>query len=694
MKVNIGRRPSGKKYRHPLPQNVYTTSQFGFLQPSLCRELSAQDSAKLRIASLVRLQPLSKPTFGRMFLKQYNAFVPIEELYHPFASMLKGESYRGSGAHYVPTKVPNLPLSFLTLCTYLCSSIRFFTCTDNSLTPNVSMQLDNVQKVTDTNQVATYLLWFKHYLMTYFSYTNDVVNHIFGFFWGSQTTFYTRFDTSPNSDLSFSPDSNDWFLVLPSEDPVAHPESVVVCGRLTDRGRNLRKILIGLGYQTLMNADRKNALPLFAYYKIWFDLFMPQRNITWKDTLAYGILERVEQNNEDLLAPLYSSGRDLLNFIVKELPECYFTESSDYASAHILGTGVGSQTNQFDYLRPTSEQGQQNVSVNSGPGQQPLLQVSAQNPVSQQGLDILKKLYQRVNINTAIGGRIAEFMRTVFGSDYKQDNESNFIGAQSMTIDVEEVINTAETSLGTLGEFAGKGVNSDRGKEFTFTARQQGYLISMFAIIPDTRLCQAVDPNLDHLGRYDFFNPDFDAITLLPTRKMNIFGVSDFIRPNQELSNGFGNIPNYTEYKVSFDRLNGDMSLRSTKTSFLPFTLGKYIDTERVVESTYIENGVEKKRINIGYQNFNLITAGTIWRYIGLYRWLGNFDRVFVNSGVVSQAQDLYSLTGITDMLLGRLDDNFVVYQYVDLSVSGYALPLADSFQTDSFGDHVSVDKV
>lgn len=367
----------------------------------------------------------------------------------------------------------------------------------------------------------------------------------------------------------------------------------------------------------------------------------------------------------------------LAEFLFKDLPTCYYTQSVDYAAAHISGTAVS------DVLSVPfpNQPGDQHPYANQF--NQPELSLNDGDSITQNNLDILKKLYQRVNIATAVGGKIAEFMRAVFGSDYKQECKSNFIGAQTTPIEISEVMSTAETSQGYLGEYAGKGIGFEVGNNHKFTAPVHGYLISVFALVPDSRLCQAVDPNLLHVGRFDFYNPDFDALTLLPTPKLAIYGQYD-VYPDgyANMNGGFGNIPNYTEYKVSFDILNGDMSLRSTRSSYLPFTLGKYITPD-------IVNEYNKDEFDFTVPQVGTFAAGDIWRYIGLYRWLGNFDRVFLNEG----RKGVSTSTRYLDSVADRLDDNFVVYQYCDLKVSGYELPLADSFQTDSFGDHLKVDK-
>ena len=82
MKVAIGRQASGKKYLHNLERSGVTTNGFGFVQPLQCRELISQDHVKIRAGNQLRLQPLAKPTFGRVEIKTYHGFVPIADLLH------------------------------------------------------------------------------------------------------------------------------------------------------------------------------------------------------------------------------------------------------------------------------------------------------------------------------------------------------------------------------------------------------------------------------------------------------------------------------------------------------------------------------------------------------------------------------------------------------------------------------------
>lgn len=682
MKVNLGRQ-TGQKYLHKLPSSVTTTSQFGFVQPFYCRESIAQDHYKIRQAAAVRLQPVVKPTFGRLFLKEYTSFVPMEEIYHPWGSLLDGKPFAGANATYIPGSVPWLPLNVISGLALLMSEISLFIVdSDGSLD---DYRVGGREAYSSSFSIDT--------IDSYFSGIG-----LPSFFERLSRFSYSKGYTTLNivEDIRFVDVQGkfDWII------PFDNGSISLLCGRFSNRGKNFYKLLVGLGYQFCFSEDYKTILPFVAYYKQYFDLFQPQRNITWKETNVYSFMEYIEQSNVSVMSILAGNlelgpAVPLLDFFFKDLTEAYYTQDVDFAAAHIDGLGVSQDNTSVDYLRDNNGDIVSD-DVLSGQNSQPIITA---NGISQSALDILKAMYQRVNISTALGGKIKEFMQVIFGSDYNQDDESFFVGSNTVPIDITDVMSTAETSEGYLGEFAGKGIGFDpAGKPLEYTCRSAGYMISCFAIIPEARLCQAVDPNLGHLSKMDFFQSKFDALTLLPTRKSAIMGQQDviFSTPSSQLKDGFGNIPNYTEYKVSFDKLNGEVSMRSTRDQLLPFSMSKYISPSY---SQIWPDSQPDGSFNISVPETSIFTNGLIWRYIGLDNWLGNFNRIFVNQGFNELNPENPSpiSTGterdIMDNVDFRMDDNFIVYLYSDISVSSFAKPLADSFQTDSFGDHISVQK-
>lgn len=675
MKVSLGK-DTGKKYRHNLNSNVYTTARVGFVQPINCRELCAQDTIKVRSASAVYLNPVAKPTFGRLAIKQYKNFVPIEEIWHPFGSMMVQKPYSGAvGGSYIPTAVPNLPLSYITFMVYMCSVSAVFSLSDvDGDLYRVSFS-NAVQETTAGTFTAAWSQMLYDIANGTGADSSSIIESAILYCRDRNLLIRDSEQYSVTDIARF-----DWYFLT--------SDNKLVCGRFTERGKNLRKILLGLGYQLSMCSDTKTLLPIVAFYKSWFDLFAVQRDITWKDTSCFGWLEYNEQSGYGVARLDSTRGRQFCSWFFESLPQTYFTISPDFASAHISQLGIN-KADSRTMQQATSAGGIVTSSVAAGDNLTPVLPTNV--PVSQEGLNILRALYERVNKKTAIGGRIKDFMRAVFGSQYDQEDESMFIGASSFNIDITQVMSTAETELGSLGEYAGKGLGDNFGEYYTFTARKQGYYVEFFAIVPDSRLAQAVDPNLSHVTRTQFYDPKFDSVTLLPSRKSSIYGTNDFARQGSigTLDSGFGNVPAFMEYKVSFDKINGDMSMASTRTSYLPFTLAKLLPYTRVHVP---DNPTVDDPVKIQNVNSNILVTGDMWRYIGRDRWVGNFDRLFINDGGTWESFDFSDPN--PHNLEYRVDDNYVLYFYCDFDLSGFELPISASWNTGAEqGDTISVQK-
>lgn len=675
MKVNIGSVGGSKKSLHRIPRSITTTSHTGFCQPICVRELCAQDHLRVRTANKVYFQPMVKPTFGRLFLRNYKSFVPIEELWHAYPSFLAGKSYSGAIAQYIPTMFPSMPIGALVLLSYMCSEVSVFTSADPI------EQFSTGINIADPSIIISAAT-----AKTYFEDVIDEYSDSLGIDLSNAFEVATNYGLiSYNLDSSTVTQSNfmgryDWFM-LNSEG------SALVCGRLTERGKNLRKIIIGSGYQFSLIADYVEILSIFAYYKAWYDLFAIQRESTWKDTNAFACLEYLEQSGLPLHNIFLGQNEPFctrfFDWWFLDLPQCYYTQSPDFAAAHIPGTAVTQVGSSFGFLNEDGDLYQ----VNSASDSQPIY--TGGDNITQNGLNVLKKMYERINTLTAVGGRIRDIMRSIFGAEYAQENESNYIGSTEAIMDISQVTSTAETEQGYLGEYAGRGVGEDPSHEFDFTASRQGYFVEFFCIVPDSRLAQGIDPLKRHIDRYDFFDQKFDSVTLLPTAKSSIYATNDFARLSDldNLSTGFGNIPNYMEYKVSQDCVNGDVSMASTRGNLLPFSFAKLLPYTSV---SFDESTDEYVIRNV---NPNIITCGDLWRYIGLDKWLGNYDRVFVNSGSPYGGRSQTAQSLVLNDLEYRLDDNFVCYFYQDMSYTGYARAVADSFETDPFGNHDSVRK-
>ena len=702
MKTNVPTVKGEKRYVHDLSHDVSTTSDFGFLQPILCREIQGKGSkVTIRPAQLVRMMPMVLPTFGRITLNTYNVFVPIESVYHPYGSLRAKQTYQGSNSRYVPDMVISASSALHSLILKLLSNVCVMKVTTPTMvTPeyiqyspsNISVLPPSTTGAQEIDQAIQ-------------AWTSQVETFVFGAS-GILTNDWIRyrgFLNGPNlsqSDITNLKDTAryDWIDVV-------HGQSAtyLVCGEYHIAAKNIRKVLYGCGYKCLWDQELLTFLPLLAYYKAWFDLFAPQREITWKDTNAAALQEWCEQNGSFNLCSSSSAsyirqrGAQLFEFYL-DLAQCYYTQSPDFVSAHITGQATSTVANESRIFTAgdNSEQSfflsEENGSYSLGDptttGISPRL-TSLEN-INSTGLFLLRQLQLRRNAKSVIGGDIAEFMRTQLGTDYKEEDDSYWIGSSKVDISVQPVFSNAETEHGWLGQFAAQGSGASQGNKFTYVTKYDGYVISMITIVPESRFCQAIDMNLKHVRAVDFFDKAFDSYTLLPTAKKFIFAEQqlDNLQAPQNWSESFGNVPNFIEYCIAQNIQNGDMSLRSTRETYLPFTLDKllpYTETREVDGLVRIEN-----------LRPSVVVNSTIWRYIGYFQWIGNYGRIFKNSGTVHPSIAQTALEEYNNIFYSKgYDDNIIIHNYVELKVSSLKVPVSDSFMLLPFdGPRSSVEMV
>lgn len=689
MKVNVDNQKTAKKYQHDLSHDVSTTFDFGHVQPLMCREISGNSTAQLNISQIVRMQRLLRPVFGRMTLNTYNVFVPIESVFHPYASLRSQQTYMGANNTYIPNQVITISPFYLNFVCKMWSSVSIL---DLGIIGTETGPVESGMSVSFYTPNASAV-----------AYNTNLHNEVWQTYLDSYTDIYPSFMSLFSGDVSFptnetsedaeNVDRYDWM------DTINYDGSMyLVCGRYSVAASNLRKVLYGLGYKLVDDKEEVSALPIFAYYKAWFDLFAPQREITWKDTACAGIQEWMEQYGIFSFANsgIYSANASKVYDFFVELVKTYYTCDPDFVSSHITGQRISNVAEQnFYYQNQFSSTisvgiGQESyndgVSFSSDSGENIL-----SDNLSPQSLNILQQMYHRINAKTAIGGRIREYLKSQLGVDYLNEDESYWIGSQKIDLNVSPVFSQAETTEGYLGEFAGAGIGSSQNREqrWKYEAKVDGYWITLAAIVPDSRFAQGMDMTLKHVGNMDFYDPKFDSITLLPTEKKYIFCEDQLGHRNlptyQPWSDSFGNIPNYMEYCVAQNILNGDMSKRSTRASYLPFTLDKLLP--------YTQSHEANGSTTISSTSASLIVNSTLWRYIGIYRWLGQYNRIFTNSGDVNTTEITapYYASLMSEL---PLDDNFLSHNYFNMTVWSTKLPVRDSFQTGVFDkDSLTIEK-
>lgn len=670
-KIRIGNALT-KTHMFDLSHTNNTTSDFGFIQPIFSTEMKEGDNITINVNDFIRLAPMPHPSFARgVKYKKYGLFVPYEDLYKPFANLISQKPYApAEGQRYIPSRCPYVQLN------WLCSMILAHYSTAyvyKNLGDTIFEEIQFVENRDDAKRV--------------------VENYFDGKYLPTQDDEPTcRLVLQRSSAQSLNPAYAD-FLV----ETTFNSETYAIAFKLSKRGRNLRKILIGLGYQMdLNNNNDVNVLPLFAFYKGYFDIFYPQRYTTWTDTNAYTILNTITQTNVVNLqayANSFTHIKQIKDFIA-ELSNCFYTYSADYFSAQLGNNTLENTTLELSSQESLTGQVTSNSrTITSNPNQNSRVpQAGAMNTASV-GLTanqiwMLEKFTKYVNKNTIVGGKIHEWLTAHGLGKYIDDHRANFLGASESDVKVFDVDCTSPQDLSPLGNYAGKGVGNGNSK-FHYSSNCYGQLIIMGCIVPVIGYCQGTNPKLNHTKPLEFYHPEFDALGMIATRKSDIICDHVDIGATPDGNQPFGLIPRYSEYKQQQNIINGDISLNSYMPGLIGFTLDRYM----------IRTGVSMEKVSgegelplfEGRVNPNANFSNSInWRFCNKYPWMGNFNRIFYNSGLV----DSFEGSLPDDNTTMGVEDNFIIHHLIDVKLRSNMVPLSDSYMTDSNDEFtIAVDK-
>lgn len=655
-KISLTR--SGKNYgKFDFTHDVNTSSDFCFVQPLMCKLLAPKSSASVKVSSFVRMGAMVTPTFGRVSWRVYHQFVRCADLFMPFENMLSGQSYNTSAKSYVPTSVPVISVGLLT----------------KLVLANGVMDVFGGESLQDM------------YLLT----GQDAIN--------ARNQYGTSFGRGLSSSTSILPylstrdtfqgdfDQYDFVLTLGLSESDYYAYGI----KLNNNGTRLRKIILGLGLQLdPVSTEKVNILPLFAYFKAYFEIFNPQRTDTWTKTNAYKFLDICRVNGlydiDTMLAT--ASYNALFGSFFQDLQNCFYTQNPDFVSAHISTPSISSVGSSIVSTDPMSL-GTATPTVSSVNHQPTLSNLGDGSPyrLNQTKLNILSKLYSFVNKNTVIGGKIGEYLRVHYGADYIDNHESLHIGNSTVECQIGDVMSTSDTaqngSGSFLGEYAGKGIgySGEQNPTHKFTTDSFGYWVTLACIVPQSGFVQMIDQSFKAIDRFSFFADEFDGVGFEITNKSGIYGSHETnmlaLTRNPE---SFGYIPRYTgAFKVAPNVLNGVLSQRSTRNSYLPYTLDRYI-TPEIIKSEDLGNN----NVKLTFTQPTIPIASDSWRYLGRWDYLGNLNRIFYNSGNAGS----YSSDGMSFM-----EDNFIVHNVIDMKVTAPMKSIADSFETQDDDEKYSV---
>lgn len=446
-------------------------------------------------------------------------------------------------------------------------------------------------------------------------------------------------------------------------DGITHNTSVTFAFRFSDFGRALRDVMIACGLQLDVSSTKPvSFLPFLATYLAYFYAQPLQKYKNWQNTAAYKIIRRFETANiHDLSANmvnLHVNATDANLFVefINELGSMWAIEPQDFVSCHTREpiTSPLAFNNLDSFINGVSDQ----VSGQTNP---PSVPISATASVSEPSAvdpnnipyisdvnhdtvtaSLLQRITLRMAVNSIIGRPIRKLLRSMGYGDWLDRAAPSLVDYGELRINMKPVVSTADTSDSSgrgadLGQLGGRGFGHNYHKAKPFANKEPGYFVLLTTVYVDSGFCQSIDPNNYCIEPDDFYKREFDACGFEIDEKNQVHGSLTWVEDGDEnaLNASFGYAPRSTKFKHISNKLLGDFTDGEKSDVYSPYHLEKLlpvgkrsIDQQKELE---LISGYKFTAVTLGsrFSPVDLPIAGNIWRYIGRFPWLGQFDRIF-----------------------------------------------------------------
>lgn len=222
----------------------------------------------------------------------------------------------------------------------------------------------------------------------------------------------------------------------------------------------------------------------------------------------------------------------------------------------------------INYIPPLSSQGSDNYGnaqwfTGGGPdsdGNTVGFSVSSSSGISLSTIRNTYALERMLMISERAPKYYSAMMQAHWGENFntRDDNRCYRVGSTSHVISVNQVVSTAETSEGTIGQLGAFGSGKSNRNSFKFDAHEHGVLMGIMYITPlaDYEGYQ-LNPFNRKFVKGDYYQPEFDSLGMQPLQYSDLFGIGV---PGTEKNKGgslstgvLGWQNRYLEYKSAFD---------------------------------------------------------------------------------------------------------------------------------------------
>ena len=785
---NLGRvavrTASRKRVPTPLNFDVNATASVGSVMPFMLRECVAGSKPTVKTRSLIRLATMLVPTYGRMKLNLRHYFVGMSDLTENFAALLAKTPISRGVKTFTPLSLPFMSKGFLSLFSLVGSHVtlyrNFSSYDDTRETSECRLYKAKYgAPATENRTLLTYWMsppyqndtveqgmgpanngdFYKQHMPeawrdSWNGYDGPALN-IAKFFYnnsafpvGSQfwipienKDWTTFFDITAASSGSSIPSYYDTSVV-----PLDKADAVVGYrnkgGTLTDSqgqfafrfssfGQRWFNLLISSGVGVDYNdfAASRSVMPLFAYYKAYWESFGLELYKKWETTPVVKMLRYYDDNNgTDFGAITAVTGRAFIdtsldigdypadfamwwcNFVC-DVCTAFYTEEQDFTSAHTRTPTVSQQVNSPYPFGANLPNNTSNVTPNNPTQNEPSSAVGNDGmpfitggTFTQLDLETLKRMAKQVNLRTIAGQNIAKLLEVQGYGDYVKSLKSRFIGEFEVPIDIDEITATSDAfdsqdnPRSLLGEQGAKGVGFGESKTFTCgVTRELGYYVVLASIVPESGYVNLAMAQAQNLRKNDFYTPDYDGLGYeANTKELTVSGQVDWtdsVDAPRMSGVTFGFAPRYSRHKIQPNFALGGFAMRSERDYYRSFFMDKVVDVqEREVTGEREETEYYSWEIRKLTPVSRIPVASPNWRYVGRYPWLENYLRIFAETGDPKRKNYVF-YASLSDFVSTFFDftfrdaDKFIVQNRFLFNLSAPWLKITDAYETKEDGN-------
>lgn len=398
--------------------------------------------------------------------------------------------------------------------------------------------------------------------------------------------------------------------------------------RFTNLGRWIVKVFRSLGYRwTWDDKDltKYNALGILAWAKMFIDWYSNQNYLNDATLLK---VKRLFEYREPL-TPLELTIVDLLNIVAVSSTVCYdndayFNAAWDNPMSPTSGVFSQFTANDVSLQNTGYADNVRVVTYSNGTPVMQQLNNTVVNIGSQYIHDVLKALtdYQkRHQLGSALP--VSRWLAQWGASVPSQANSrSIYIGGKSIDINVGEVMSTASTGLADVGDYSGRSFGQGDGK-WSFHSEEFGVLIICSSILPLGSLYQGVDRNNLSITKEEFFNPEFDGMSVQAITRREVLTPNFTSVSSGQADAVFGFTGRYGHLKRPLNFVTGDLDCPSVMRGGSSWHLMRILEAPEQIDFNYagLAHGEQFARLS-DHNNYNRIFNSD---EVNLDRFFGNF---------------------------------------------------------------------